>query len=249
MTDMTGRDSATASLLAVATGAPQPWQLGFQSSASPVMERLNSVHNLLLVITGAVLVLVLALLLYVIIRYNERVHPEPKTTTHHTVLEVIWTVVPVLLLVVIAVPSLGLLYYMDRPEKAELTVKVIGHQWYWQYQIPDHGGLDFTSVVVADDDIKQGQLRLLEVDTPLVLPVDTDILLVVSADDVIHSWSIPALGIKVDAIPGRRNMTWVRIEHEGAYYGQCSQLCGINHTMMPIKVEAIPRAQYFAALK
>lgn len=231
------------------TGSPQPWQFGFQDPASPVMERLVALHDILLWITGGVLLLVLGLLVFVMARYNARVHPEPTTRSHNTRLELLWTALPVLILAVIAVPSFRLLYYMDKADVAEFTIKVIGHQWYWQYQYPDQGGRDFNSNEVADEDLKPGQTRLLEVDAPLVLPVATTVRLVVTADDVVHSWSVPAFGVKLDAIPGRLNESWVRVNQEGTYYGQCSQLCGLNHGYMPIKVQVVSRDAFFASFK
>ena len=247
MTGPARKDKHTGSLMAAALGMPQPWQMGLQPPASPVMEQLASLHGMLLWIIGPILLLVLGLLVYVMLRFNARAHPEPTATTHNPALEILWTALPVVILALIAVPSFRLLYAMDRAPPAELTVKVVGHQWYWEYQLP--GGRTFNSVVVADDDLKPGQPRLLEVDQALVLPVETVIKLVVTADDVIHSWSVPAFGVKTDAIPGRLNETWVRIDRPGTYYGQCSQLCGMNHGAMPIKVEAVPREQFFATAK
>ena len=245
---MTG-SARLGAVMATAVGAPRPWQTGFQDPASPVMERLVSLHDTLLWITGAILLLVIGLLVFVMVRFRAGTHPEPATTAHNRPLEILWTVMPVLILVAVAVPSFRLLYYMDKAEAPELTVKVTGHEWYWEYQYPDQGGRDVNSVLVAAEDLKPGQLRLLEVDTPLMLPVDTTVRLVVTGGDVIHSWSVPAFGVKVDAIPGRLNETWVRVTREGTYYGQCSQLCGTGHDSMPIKVQVVPRDVFFASFK
>src|SRR5262249_35002847 len=170
------------------------------------------------------------------IRFREKASPVPSRTTHNTLVEVVWTVVPVLILVVIAIPSLRILYYSDRVEKADMTIKAIGHQWYWSYEYPDQGSLTFDALLIPDKELKPGQLRLLETDKRVVLPVDTNISVLVTADDVIHSWAVPSFGVKRDAVPGRINETWIRIEREGTYYGQCSELCGKDHGFMPITV-------------
>jgi cytochrome c oxidase subunit 2 len=160
------------------------------------------------------------------------------------VLEVIWTALPVVILVGIAIPSFRLLYHADVLPQAEMTVKAVGHQWYWSYEYPDHGGFGFDSVMVPDNEIKQGQLRLLEVDNRIVLPVDTTIRIVTTSVDVLHAWAVPALGLKTDSVPGRLNEMWVKIEKPGMYYGQCSELCGNNHGFMPIQVEAVSKEQF-----
>jgi cytochrome c oxidase subunit 2 len=225
-------------------GAPQPWQLGLQASASPVKEQLTDFHNLLVVVITGITLLVLALLIYVMVRFNSRSNPAPTRTSHNTVIEVLWTVVPVIILVIIAVPSFKVLYYMDKTQDAEMTLKVTGRQWYWDYSYPDQGDIGFSSYMIPDDEIKPGQKRLLEVDNRIVLPVDTNIRILVTAGDVIHSWAMPALGIKKDAIPGRINETWARIDKEGVYYGQCSEICGTNHGFMPIAIEAVSKERF-----
>ncbi len=224
--------------------APQPWQMGMQPAATPVMESIQDFHNLLLVIIFAIALFVTALLAYVMLRFNEKANPTPSKTTHNTLLEVFWTVVPILILIVIAVPSFRLLYYMDKSQKPEMTVKVTGSQWYWTYNYPDQGNFTFDSLMIPDSDLKPGQLRLLEVDNRVVVPVDTDIRVLITANAVIHSWAVPALGIKTDAVPGRINETWMRITKPGVYYGQCSELCGINHGFMPIAVEALSKEDF-----
>lgn len=248
---MVKRLSVLASLIvayAVAESAlaatPEPWRLGFQAAASPVMERINEFHNLLLVIITSITALVLGLLVYVALRFNEKSNPVPSKTTHNTVLEVLWTAVPVVILMVVAVPSFKLLYFMDRAQNAEMTIKVIGHQWYWSYEYPDQGNFTFDSLMVPDDELKDGQPRLLAVDNTVVVPVDTDIRVLVTSDDVLHAWAVPALIAKLDAVPGRINETWMRINREGTYYGQCSELCGVNHGFMPVAVEAVSKEAF-----
>jgi len=213
------------------------------------MERIDGFHDALLVVIAAIAGFVLLMLLLVIVRFREGRNPIPSKTSHHTVLEVVWTAVPVLILVLIAIPSFRLLYYADRApaaEGAELTVKAIGHQWYWSYEYPDNGNFTFDALLVPDEEIAAGQLRLLETDNRVVLPGGVDIRLLIAADDVIHSWAIPAFGVKLDAVPGRVNETWVNITREGTFYGQCSELCGVGHAYMPIAVEAVSREKFAA---
>lgn len=224
--------------------APQPWQLGFQEAATPVMERIDGFHDLLLVIITVIMLLVTALLVYVVVRFNEKANPVPSKTTHHTVLEVMWTVVPIMILVVIAIPSFRLLYYMDKTTTPGMTLKVVGSQWYWSYVYPDHGRIAFDSLIIPDDQLKPGQLRLLEVDNRVVVPVDTDIRVLLTSNSVLHSWAVPAFGVKIDTVPGRMSETWMRVTKPGVYYGQCSELCGINHGFMPIAVEAVSKAEF-----
>jgi cytochrome c oxidase subunit 2 len=231
--------------LAVAEQA-QPWQMGFQEPASPVMDQILSLHNYLLIVTIGITLLVIGLLLVVVVRFNRRANPSPSRTSHNTVLEIAWTVVPVIVLITIAVPSFKGLYFMERTPKADMTIKVTGRQWYWDYEYPDNGGLSFSSIMVQDGDLKPGQPRLLDVDNHVVLPVGATVRILVTGGDVIHSWAIPAFGIKRDAVPGRLNETWVRIDREGVFYGQCSELCGVNHGYMPIAVEAVPRERFEA---
>ncbi|MBT3238496.1 MAG: cytochrome c oxidase subunit II [Rhodospirillaceae bacterium] len=225
---------------------PKPWQIGFQDAASPVMEKITEFHDLLLIIITGIVLFVLALMIYVIVKFNEKANPVPSTTSHNTMLEVIWTAVPILILVLIASPSIKLLYFMDKNPNAEMTLKVTGHQWYWSYQYPDNGDFEFDSYIVDDDDLKEGQPRLLAVDNEVVLPVDTDIRILLASDDVIHNWAMPSFGIKIDTVPGRTNETWVRIDKEGTYYGQCSELCGVNHGFMPIAVKAVSKEAFKA---
>ena len=230
-----------------AAGQPVNWQLGFQDAATPVMERLNDFHNLLLVIIFAIAAFVLLLLAYVLIRFRRSNNPAPSRTSHNTLVEVAWAVLPVIILIVMAVPSFKLLYYMDRTPEVELTVKAIGHQWYWTYEYPDHE-ITFDALLVPEDELQPGQPRLLETDNRVVLPVNTKVRLLFTADDVLHAWAVPAFGIKVDTVPGRTNEAWVEVTREGVYYGQCSELCGVNHSFMPIAVEVVSKERFAAWL-
>lgn len=226
-------------------GAPKEWGLSFQPSASPVKHDMVWFHNhLLLPVITVITVFVMLLLLFVMIRFNARANPKPSKTTHNTMLEVVWTLVPVIILVIIVVPSMKLLYKADKTSDAEMTLNVKGYQWYWGYQYPDHGDIEFSSYLVPEKDLKPGQVRLLSTDNPVVLPVDTNIRILVTANDVIHSWAMPALGVKMDAVPGRTNETWTRIEKEGTYFGQCSEICGINHGFMPIEIRAVSKEAF-----
>lgn len=232
--------AATAALAA----QPTPWQINFQPAASPVMAEIEGFNVLLSIIIIGISIFVLGLLAFICVRFNASRNPTPSKTAHNTVLEVIWTVVPVMILVVIAVPSFRLLTYASTTPEADMTLKVTGHQWYWSYAYPDHGDFTFDSLLIEDADLKSGQLRLLETDNRVILPVDTTIRIQVTADDVLHAWAVPAFGIKMDAVPGRLNETWTRIDKEGVYYGQCSELCGVRHGFMPITVEAVSKADF-----
>ncbi len=233
-----------------AVAAPHDWQLGMQAAASPVMERLESFHNELLYIITAVCLFVLALLIWVMIRYNQRANPVPSKTHHNTSLEVAWTLIPVVILVAIAIPSFRLLYFEADIPKADVTIKAIGKQWFWTYQYPKDGGFQFDSYMLADAAaLKAGEPRLLGVNHPVYVPVNKFVELDTTGADVIHSWSVPAFGVKMDAIPGRINRTWFKATETGTYYGQCSQLCGANHAFMPIEVKVVSEADYEAWLK
>jgi cytochrome c oxidase subunit II len=232
-----------ASAIAWAEG-PRPWEIGMQPPATPVKERLSEFHDELLVIIFLIALFVLSLLLYVIVRFNRRRHPVPTRTSHNTLVEMAWTVIPVVILVIIAIPSFKLMYYMDRVPNPDMTIKVTGHQWYWSYDYPDQGDLSFDSNLIPESDLKPGQKRLLDVDNPLVVPVDTVIRVYVTGTDVIHSWFIPSFGVQEYAIVGRLNESWMKVEHPGVYYGQCNQICGVNHAFMPIKVEAVTKDEF-----
>jgi cytochrome c oxidase subunit 2 len=243
-----GLTAATLALLSGAAGAtvPEPWQMGLQAPAGPIMEHVTSFHDLLLWIVTFIVLLVLALLVYTCVRFRESRNPEPSRRSHHTLLEVAWTAVPVLILVVVAVPSFKLLYYSAVVPETELTVKAVGHQWYWSYEYPDNGGIAFDAIMVTDDALQPGQRRLLETDNRVVLPVGTNIRLQVTAADVIHSWAMPSMGVKIDAVPGRLNEIWLHFDRPGTYYGQCSELCGVNHGFMPIAVAAVSKEEFTA---
>jgi cytochrome c oxidase subunit 2 len=227
-------------------GAPHDWQMALQPGYSPVKQDINSLNHLVLVIIGIITAFVGGLLLWVMWRYNAKRHPVPTQTTHNTVIEITWTVVPVLILVLIAIPSFRLVYYENKTYDPDMTIKVTAHQWYWQYTYPDQKNLDFMSNLVPGDKLKPGQMRLLTADNPLVLPVGKNIRILITSSDVIHSFLIPSLGVQRYAIPGRTIETWVRITQPGRYYGQCNQVCGINHSRMPIDVVALPDAQFQA---
>lgn len=224
--------------------APHDWELGFQEAGTPVKERIAALNHELLVIITLITLLVLSLLGYVMLRFNARRNPVPSRTSHNTLIELLWTVIPVLILVTIAIPSFKLMYYMDRTQKAEMTVKVTGHQWYWSYDYPDYKNVSFDSNIIPEKQIKPGQLRLLEVDNRLVVPVKTNIRILVTGTDVIHSWFVPSLGVQEYAIVGRLNESWMNIERPGIYYGECNQLCGVNHAFMPIAVEAVSKDDF-----
>jgi len=203
-------------------------------------------HDVVLMpIITAISLLVLALLLWVIARYSRRANPTPSKTSHNTVLEVAWTLLPVLILLVIAVPSIKLLARQYAPPKADLTVKVIGHQWYWSYQYPDNGDFEVVSNLLTDaQDKARGEPRLLGVDERMVVPAGAVVKVITTSDDVIHSFAVPAFWMKMDAVPGRLNETWFKVDRPGVYYGQCSELCGARHGFMPIAVEVVPPADF-----
>ena len=225
---------------------PRDWQLGFSPAGSQAMARIMEFHDLLLVIIAAITGFVVLLLVFVMVRFSEKRNPTPAKTTHNTVIEVLWTTIPVVLLAIIAIPSFKLLYYLDRVEDADMTIKAIGNQWYWSYVYPDHGNFTFDAVMVPEEDVKNRELRLLETDNPVVLPVDTKIRILVTVTAVLHSFAVPALGLKLDANPGQLNETWVQIDRVGTYYGQCSEICGAGHSYMPIAIKAVSKSDFDA---
>ena len=223
------------------------WQTGLQAPVTPVMERLVHFHFELVVIITAICIFVAGLLIYVMVRFNHRAQPVPSQTHHNTALEVMWTLVPVLILVVIAIPSFKLLYYEADVPKPDVTLQVTGHQWYWSYAYPKEGGFQYDTNMLQDAAAKaQGKPRLLGTDNPVVVPVNKNVEVVVTGADVIHSWAVPSFGVKMDAVPGRLNHTWFRVTREGTYYGQCSELCGANHAFMPIEVKVVSEPAYRA---
>lgn len=225
---------------------PVNWAFGMQPSVSLTGDRLHSFHDMMLYIITAITVFVFLLLVYVVIRFNKKANPKPANFSHNTMIEVIWTAIPVIILFIIAYPSLKLLFYMDRTPEPEMTLKVTGYQWYWGYEYPDHDGINFLSYMVPTADLKPGERRLLETDNPVVLPVDTTIQIQVTAADVLHAWAMPAFSLKTDAVPGRLNETWVRVTETGTYYGQCSEICGTGHAFMPIKVKVVSKEEFAA---
>lgn len=236
-------------VMAAVVGQPEPWQLGMQPAASPVRERVDELHTFILVIITGIVLFVLGLLLWVMWRYNRRANPEPATFTHNAMIEVIWTLVPVLILVAIGIPSFRLLYFVDTIPEADMTIKATGYQWYWGYQYPDHGDFEFFANPVPDDALGSDhfgnpQPRLLATDNDVVVPAGKTIRVVVTAADVLHSFAAPSLGLKRDAVPGRLNETWFRADEPGMYYGQCSQMCGARHAFMPIAIRVVPEAEF-----
>jgi len=225
-------------------GRSRPWQMWLQKPMSPTAEGVYDFNVFLIWIETGIVVFVMALFAYILIKFNSKANPIPSKTTHNTLLEVVWTTVPILILVVISVPSLKLLYFADTTPDAEMSFKVIGNQWYWSYEYPDHDDLTFDSVMVEEADLQPGQPRLLTVDNPVVLPANTKIRLIMASNDVIHNWAVPSLGIKIDVTPGRSNETWVEIYEPGDYYGMCSELCGVNHGFMPVHIRAVSKDEF-----
>lgn len=237
--------SATGAAMAA---APVPWQMDLQPPAGSLAEMATDLHNLLLVVITLISLFVLALLIYVGVRFRASRNPNPSKTSHHTVIEILWTVIPVLILVGIAVPSFRLLYYMDRTNETDMVIKVTGNQWYWNYSYPDEG-IAFDSYMLDEDDLKPGQPRLLTVDNPMVVPEGTRIKLLITGNDVMHSFFVPSLAVQIYAFIGRTNEAWIDVPVGGqTYYGQCNQICGVNHAYMPIEVKALPKAEYAAWL-
>jgi len=225
--------------------APRPWQMGLQDPSSPVAHGIQDLHTLVLWIITIITIFVAALLGWVMYRFNATRNPVPSRTSHNTLLEVAWTVVPVLILVVIAIPSFRLVYFEDRTKEADLTIKVTGHQWYWEYNYPDNGNVDFNSMY-DEAKLQPGQLRLLDVDNPLVLPAGKNIRILTNSADVIHSFYIPSFGVQRYAVPGRTIETWVRADKPGQYYGECNQICGTNHSYMPISIKVVTPEEFAA---
>ena len=231
---------------------PEPYQMGLQPAATDIMQEMTEFHDKLLWIITAITIFVMALLLYVLFRFNEKANPTPSKTSHNTTVEVLWTVIPILILVFIAVPSFKLLYAQHDVPKPDLTIKAIGSQWYWDYEYPDQDDLSFSSIMLEDADLKEGQPRLLAVDNEVVVPVNKVVLVLVTATDVIHNWYVPAFGSKIDAVPGRITSTWFKAREPGVYYGQCGELCGSRHAFMPIAVRVVEEPvfnQWVATMK
>ena len=228
---------------------PKPWQMDLQEPAGIVATKATDLHNFLLIIITLISVFVLGLLIYVCIKFREKPGVKPSKTSHNTIIEIIWTVVPVLILVVIAVPSFKLLYLTEADKPVDMVIKVSGAQWYWNYEYPDDG-ISFDSYIIAEEDLKPGQKRMLEVDNPIVVPEGTRIKFLITGNDVMHSFFVPSLALQVYSIPGRINELWTEVPlGKKKYYGQCNQICGVNHAYMPIVIQALPKDEYEKWLK
>jgi cytochrome c oxidase subunit II len=235
---------ASAGVALAGLGQPSPWQMDLQDSATPVMDQIASFHFFLLWVIAAISAFVLALLLIIIVRFNSRANPVPTRTTHNTPLEIIWTIVPVIILAVIAVPSFRLLFVELDVPTPDITIKATGKQWFWSYSYPDNGNFEFDSLMVAEKDLKAGQPRLLTADSDMVVPVNKVVHVLVTGADVIHSFTVPSFGVRIDAVPGRINDTWFKATTTGMFYGQCSELCGKDHSFMPISVRVVSEADF-----
>jgi cytochrome c oxidase subunit 2 len=255
---MAGLWAATASSAAfAAAGRPTNWGMGLQDAASPTAVEIDKLHDILIWVCVLITLFVLGLLIYVVLRFNAKANPVPSRTTHNTLIEVLWTGIPVLILVLLAIPSFKLLYFADSIEDADLTIKATGRQWYWVYEIPEQeykgqkiGGFEFESRMKPVGELGPDDIRLLSVDAPLALPVSAKVRVLVTggADDVLHNFAMPSLGLKLDAVPGRLNETWTLInpEYDGTrFFGQCSELCGKDHAYMPIEIRAVDDAKFF----
>ena len=228
----------------VLANQPKEWQLGFQEAASQSMREIVNFHNnLLLPVIIAISVFVLFLMIYTCIRFRASRNPIPSKTTHNFAVEILWTLIPCLILIVMAVPSFQILYKQDTIPKAEVTIKAVGYQWYWGYEYPDEN-IIFESYMIKEEDLKENQPRLLTVDNEIVVPVNKVVKVLITANDVLHAWALPSFGVKRDAVPGRINETWFKAEKIGTYYGQCSELCGIQHAFMPITVRVVSEEEY-----
>ncbi len=228
----------------VLANQPKEWQLGFQEAASQSMREIVNFHNnLLLPVIIAITVFVLFLMIYTCIRFRASRNPIPSKTTHNFAVEILWTLIPCLILIVMAVPSFQILYKQDTIPKAEVTIKAVGYQWYWGYEYPDEN-IIFESYMIKEEDLKENQPRLLTVDNEIVVPVNKVVKVLITANDVLHAWALPSFGVKRDAVPGRINETWFKAEKIGTYYGQCSELCGIQHAFMPITVRVVSEEEY-----
>jgi cytochrome c oxidase subunit 2 len=227
------------------TGKASPWQMGFQESATPIMTQITDFHTYVTIIITAIALFVLALMIYVMVRFNEKKNPTPSRTSHNTPLEVAWTVIPIFILVAIAIPSFRLLFAQYDFPKADINITATGSQWYWSYEYPDEG-IRFDSIMVPEADLKEGQPRLLTVNNEVVVPVNKNVVVGLKSNDVIHDWALPSFGVKLDAVPGRLQQTWFRAEKKGWFYGQCSELCGRNHAFMPIAVHVVSQDEYDA---
>lgn len=227
--------------VAYAKGQATDWQLSFQEAASPLMSELIGLHDFIFWIITFITIFVFILLAYVCVKFSAKNNKKPSTTTHNSLIEVAWTVIPVIILVVISIPSFKLLYKQNDFSKIDMTIKATGYTWYWGYEYPDHGDFQFDAIMLQEDELEENQPRLLSTDNALVVPINKNIKMQITSDPagVIHSWAMPSLGVKMDAIPGRLNETYFKITEPGMYYGQCSELCGPGHGFMPIMIKAV----------
>lgn len=242
--------AAAAGPVHAASGQAVPWQIGMQAPAGPLADEIFRIHNGIFILITIIALFVLALLAYVMVKFNAKANPTPSQTSHNTLLEVAWTVIPILILVGIAVPSFRALHNQAKlPDKIDVTVKAIGNQWYWSYEYIDQG-IQFDSIMLKDDELPKDKahLRLLETDNHLVLPVGKNVRLLSTANDVIHAWTVFAIGININSIPGRINEVWFRIDKPGTYYGHCNKICGKDHSFMPIAIDAVDEKAYDAWL-
>lgn len=238
--------------LAAGTGHPEPWQIAMQNPVTPIAAELHSFHTLLMWLITAITLFVAGLIAYCAFAFNEKANPTPSKTAHNTTIEILWTILPVLILVLIAIPSFRLLRGQLIIPPADLTLKVTGNAWYWGYEYPGdkdgQGGFKFDANLVEEKDLKPGQIRLLATDNDVVVPINKVVRVQVTAADVLHAFAMPSFGIKIDAVPGRLNETWFKAEREGTYHGQCSELCGQRHAYMPITIRVVSEADYAAWL-
>jgi cytochrome c oxidase subunit 2 len=229
--------------------AAEPWQLGFQDAATPMMQGIIDLHHDIFCFLVVILMFVLWMMSRALWHFHYKRNPIPERVVHGTTIEIIWTILPSIILMFIAIPSFALLYSMDEVVDPAITIKAIGHQWYWSYEYSDYNSSDeqslaFDSYMIPEDELELGQLRLLEVDNRIVVPANTHLRMIITSADVLHSWAVPSLGVKCDAVPGRLNQASIFIKREGVFYGQCSELCGTNHAFMPIVVEAVSLDDY-----
>jgi cytochrome c oxidase subunit 2 len=233
---------------AVYAAQPEAKGINFQDAATPIMHKIHEFHHVMLYIITPITLLVMGLLIYVMIRFRAKANPVPSKTTHHWGLEIAWTLIPTIIVLFIAVKSMQLLYFENKMPEADMTLKVTGYQWYWGYEYPDYGDVNFMAYMIKDNEIDKtkNQVRLLSTDNPVVVPVGKVVRVQVTASDVLHAFAMPAFGIKTDAVPGRLNETWFKVEKEGTYYGQCSEICGTGHAFMPIEIKAVPEAEFEA---
>lgn len=225
-------------------GYPSSWQLSLQNAVTPMGERLHDFHKDLNYIIFAIAIFVIVLIIYTMIRFREKANPTPSQTTHNVILEIFWTIIPIGILFYIVFPSFSLLFYQHKTPEFDMTLKVTGYQWYWGYEYPDHDGINFLSYMKKENELEEGELRLLATDNPVVLPTGKNIQIIITAADVLHSWTVPSFSVKRDAVPGRLNETWVRIDKPGTYYGQCSEICGKDHAYMPIMIKAVTPEEF-----